>query len=1362
MPNLNQKSGEHDGIWEFIENYPFPIAYHFKKIMDADGSINKLTAVFETFESVVSYLDLLVLGLYSRTNEYNPNLAWCIKKLELPNWDDWFQILKLVITKFPQSTTFIKNLQTWYESVENKKEIYIQQIEDYKKSEIENGLLSNLKQIQGNIVPVLSIMLENEITAHCNFCYSLLLKIIRELKFISNYPLYYIESDGKSAKKLVGAQRNFNKVPLNTTQNLAANHVYFYDSDDGKYISLHPFILFQECYYCIREEAKETWEILLFYGRSTSRAIYHGCIHNLALREHLITYQKILETQNSLAIKDQAIIPVKEIWERAFQATEEIIHYLRNIKIVHKYLERKYPEFALDSFSHNSQYPLFILSGERGVGKTSLLAEMARRWAAYGEIVLFFLIYDQVGLDLEKDICNSLGISSWEQIPFDRISPWNIILDGVENTSCPEKFFQNVARFANKYKQNCRIIISISERHLNLWQKYLTIPLSGNQTLPANSVSPTIAANANDNPTPQDLVMPWNNKCPLIKNSYFHLDLLDKNDLKEMYSLLSTEIAAPLTPFSEFAGHIQGMIRNPSFMTVFLHCLKNREVPKVLSFNDMLEGYVLNNIIATKPRREFIDNLIETLLKEKTTYISLDSIVDGVNLLLMKEALTDNSSSTLMELTHEGILGRILVNPEPNKKTILHFPLGILREYLIYRTLALMGKHRDELLLENIKDIAQGNDILYGVVFFAIMRLSNKQYFDRVAQLIQQSQDTPEIGQNLLLQILIMRNAVSSSGKLGDGGNEDSFINAIITNASPNSLIALADFAKYLYTDGQFSSAAFLFDKLTATVSETLGEYDPLILNALAGYSYYKAGQVNQASKLYKKCTKLLKRIEGKSNEWEFYLFMAKAHRELGEIDRCKFFFSKVYEQKEIFHDNIVIESKIFEEAGYLALEEIDYPKALRHFQKQHKLLEETIYKDLIGLSLNNIAQVYAKTGNSKESIAFFKKASELFEEIGDITNLSISQHKLGIVLVDTANFSEARIRLLKALAGLEHCAPKNLVVECYLYLGKSYEQINQEDQAKEYYTKAIDLLKELQNYQQLGQCYAKFGQFDYRKGSIDRAMSHFEKAETYYRQASYKPGLAEVYCLLGILYQDIGKFSQAISYLSDSLKLREEIQDRHGIAECHNYLAQVSGQNGNLSEAQDHLQKAKEIYQQLSHQKGLLLIQISQAALYKLQGQNSKAMECYETCLKPLESLGERGIIAKIYNNIGLIYKDRNDLYQAMEYFEKAAKHYETLGDMIGLAATYNNIGLIYDLRNEFEKALEYYNKDLQISEKQGDKRGMAMSYNNIGILNFNHNNYARALWYLEKALEIFQELKEVETITRIQERIQAVRQKL
>jgi len=314
---ISEKINERD-VLEISQSYPFPIAFYVKKIADSETNLQKLCAVFEALESMISYMDLLMLALYLQKKEYEPNIQAAAHRLECPCFDDWYQFLSVAVAHLPDTHSLISQIKKWYESVVNKKEIYIQEVVDYKKVETELGTLKNLKDIQEKLIPVLHIMLDNEIAAYYQFCYSSLIKILKNLSFLKEYPLLAFDntSESKSAKKLIGATRNFQSTPIYTKQPIVGGQVYLYDPGTQQYCSLHPFIIYQECYYCIREELHETWEVLLFYGRTSSRIAYHGCVHNIALREQLGAYQTLCQNQP----KEQ--LSVKDIWERAFQATE--------------------------------------------------------------------------------------------------------------------------------------------------------------------------------------------------------------------------------------------------------------------------------------------------------------------------------------------------------------------------------------------------------------------------------------------------------------------------------------------------------------------------------------------------------------------------------------------------------------------------------------------------------------------------------------------------------------------------------------------------------------------------------------------------------------------------------------------------------------------------------------------------------------------------------------------------------------------------------------------------------------------------------------------------------------------------------
>ncbi|NUM36200.1 MAG: tetratricopeptide repeat protein [Candidatus Brocadiae bacterium] len=1346
--NLSSSSFEVSEAYlnNIIEGYPFSIAVSYKKISEKENSSERLMAVFETYENLVIYFSVVILSLYYKENQPHQAIETACRKLESPTLEDCISFLGIAVANFTSPCSLVQKIREWYISVEEKKEIYLQEIYDFKKYERDIGLLTYFQENGKKIAPLLSIMVEEEIKSYFQFSFSCLRKILKEAEFLQDYPLLYSEEntlEKKTFKKLMGSNENFEKIVLFVPREIALRQVFLNDRKAQEFYSLHPFFLYQECYYCIREELPSSWELLLFYGRTSSRISYHGCKHNLSLKDPLSIYQPLRDRQVSSSIKEENS-SYKKIWEISFQKQEEIINYFKNIKILKKYHERRYPEFMLESFLESSQ-SLFVLAGEKGVGKTVLLIEMAKRWSAQGEMVFFLPVFGNRGLSLEEELCEICKIeklnTTVSNIQKESSAKWVVILDGIENTTKPQEFFENLKSFLSRYHQFIKVVVSIRDIYVFLWKEYFE----------GNSASSL-----------KDFAMFVEGECPLMESNrwYYLLPLLNQTEAKKLYQTISHEMPVPPGDFLAFPYSIKSMMRNPSIMYLFVSCVKSQEVPKKMGVLDLMEGFILNQINFSKGRREFLEKLVELMLKGETNHLELDVLIEKGDMETIQQGLLSTTFSQVTDLIQEGFLGRVSVVLKNSIETFLYFPITFLREYMIYRSQALLGKHQDEILLEFLKNIQPGKDCLYAIFYFSLLRLSSKQYFDRVIQIVSQASQHKPFMRNILYHILISReNAMEKP--IEENNSIDTLIKSVNNFVCPEVLLAFTDFAIYLWKENRFAQSAFLLEKLSNHISYPIENYHPLFIMALCAYSYHKAQDSKNAIKMIRKAYKVFKSIEGHPQELEFYCFFGDLHQEIGERDKAEFFFQKCMEkQKKI--EGTLIEAMLYEGLGKIAKSLKDNVKALSCFQKQHAILKKLGRKEKAASSLVHLANIHQNMGNTADSMSFYNEAIDTLEEIGDIARLALCRQSMGILLADSGKLVEARNTLLQCLPVLETLENNILLAQTYLYLGKINEFQKQEAQSREYLQKAMLFLKKSDNKEGIAQCYEKFAILDYKKGSLDQAISYFLKAREIFQEIHNKAGLANVDNNLGRIYQSKGHHKEARRYFEQSLKMRQEQNDILGSAEVETNIATMLIPLKEFQEATERIQKAKEIYEKYKEKKGLAIVKGTQALLYKMQNINSKALECYEECAKLLESINERSGLGAIYNSIGLIYKDRSDYYQALSFFEKSAKIQDAIGDLVGLAASYNNMGLIYDAKNEYEKALEFYSKDLQITEKTGDKKSLAASYNNIAMLHHNHKNYARSLWYLEKAASLYIEMHDKDMLKKIQDRIQMVKEKI
>lgn len=1201
--NLSKDLDVHDpGILKIINNFPFPIAYSYKKVMESNSLVPKLKSVFQAYESIVTYLSLVLLAFHydSEDERISEHISGI---LDHPTFEDWFLFLKNIMETSSSQNQIVVKIKNWYQKVEKDKNIYFEEIIDYKKNEKEMGYLSGLCKIEQTISPVLPIMLEEEIQSYYRFCFTTLQNIIKELTFLQNYPIFFVENSGPekgqvSVKKLISSDRNFMRLTLPTKQKLKSGHIYIFDSKAQIFYSLYPFVIYQECYYCIKEEFLDTWEIFFFYGKTNTRLCYQGSIHKIALREHLNRFNEMKARKSQREIQLENI---KQLWDISFQATEDTLSSLIESKVLTNYYDRKDAEYQMNLFIKNEK-PFFLLVGTGGVGKTVLLAEMAKRWSSHGEIVLFFKVFGHFD-SLEETIYQSLGSRSTFEQALNILKQNNqkciIIFDGIENGENNNHLIRDVEAFVDQYQEYFKVIFSC-----NAFQYKLLEPCFSSKKY-----------------------MEFEGECPLIdiSRNYFHLKEFRKTDLDYAYKTMSQNTSAPLGKFSSFSNNIKGILRNPSHMQIFINCLKNREVPKSLGINDILEGYVVNQVNFSKHRRDFVEQIIQTFLDLRVPRVDLDQIVDSDNMLLINEALTFTLFSTITELTREGILSKTSIINKNENNLIFYFPSRTLQEYLVYRSLALIGKHKDELLVDNIKNIEKGHFILYGLVYFAMLRLTNKQYYDRFVNILVQIPDSKYFVRQLVYDVVIFK-LQTAGGNIGEGGPADSIVTNILANPTRPMLLSLVDIAIYLYSEKNFVAAAFLFQKLS-NISQISEKFSPLSLAILAAYCLQKIGDHKQAVKIYKKCYKSLKKIEQHPNEVCYYYFLGRSHRELGDNERAEVFFKKCHEFKDRIQGT-PIEADLYEDFGYMIEKNHDYPKALKYFQKQHSILESLELEHKSAMALKNISRIYQKIGNASESITTLEDAIDIFEDTGDTINLAYCRKELGIILSDMGRNKEASSYLVKALSVFENTDDKVAMAKTYFQLGKICENLGKDGTSREYFDKAIELLKSMNDYKNRAECYEKIGSMDMKKGNYESAKKHFDKALNIYRKIPDKTGISNIFNLIGVMNQEKGNYPAAIEAFNESLKIRKTLANEVALAEVFNNIAMSLALSNQLPLALENVEKATQLNSKHKNSKGLATGKSIEALIYKMQSNNTKALECYKLCANMFQEIGEKKLL--------------------------------------------------------------------------------------------------------------------------------------
>lgn len=289
---------------------------------------------------------------------------------------------------------------------------------------------------------------------------------------------------------------------------------------------------------------------------------------------------------------------------------------------------------------------------------------------------------------------------------------------------------------------------------------------------------------------------------------------------------------------------------------------------------------------------------------------------------------------------------------------------------------------------------------------------------------------------------------------------------------------------------------------------------------------------------------------------------------------------------------------------------------------------------------------------------------------------------------------------------------PRDFDAEYYKSKGEEFYKEKKYEKALDYFIKAVNLKKDVQNYNNLGKAYIKVGKAQQAQKSFEKAMNlDIKNPQTYINLALYycdiekdtkkqihylkqaikiNPKLAEPYYLIGNIYFDKGMYETSADYyrmatandelyfdafyaLGSTLYKLQNYEEAYFVFEkslnleldnpkVYDYLAKSAVELKKFAEAQNYIEK--EIMIQPNQD-----IYLELAKILYLKGEYDKAITLLNTKVSNPKN-------AQMYNYLGLCYYQKNDFGQAFVNFNKAVSIQEKPIYFYNLAVTYNAAG--------------------------------------------------------------------------------------
>jgi len=186
-------------------------------------------------------------------------------------------------------------------------------------------------------------------------------------------------------------------------------------------------------------------------------------------------------------------------------------------------------------------------------------------------------------------------------------------------------------------------------------------------------------------------------------------------------------------------------------------------------------------------------------------------------------------------------------------------------------------------------------------------------------------------------------------------------------------------------------------------------------------------------------------------------------------------------------------------------------------------------------------------------------------------------------------------------------------LADLYGNLGNVYGTIGESASARVHYHKAIDILREKEDYVRLGVTFTNLGNLEVDQNNSDEAIHWYKQAALLLEREGRDAECATLYCNIALALRQKADLPAARSYAERALRLAETCRDLRLIAAAALRLSTVQRAAGEIDAALRQAEAAYTLYAQSSDEMGIAATLYHQAALYEARHDPDAACRCME-----------------------------------------------------------------------------------------------------------------------------------------------------
>ena len=426
------------------------------------------------------------------------------------------------------------------------------------------------------------------------------------------------------------------------------------------------------------------------------------------------------------------------------------------------------------------------------------------------------------------------------------------------------------------------------------------------------------------------------------------------------------------------------------------------------------------------------------------------------------------------------------------------------------------------------------------------------------------------------------------------------------------------------------------------------------------------------------------------------------------------------------------------------------YKKAIEIFTECLVLLKQFKAEKLNSFSVivfHRLFDVYCLVGDTKNAIKIGEEAIRIHLQGTDIPAKSrFYVGKLLCRLEPLFDFPKAKDFFGKELGIWIETGNKKELGVIFMQIGRLHGELEEFNQAKDFYEKAVATLKEAgdQALIKLGEALNDLGKYYEILRDFQNAKRMQHEALEISERTGKKSEKIMIYRNLGDIHTSLKEFDNAEKFYRRALSISKELRNKSGEAFTYKGLRGFYHGKNDYAMAETYARKALEVYTEIGDKKEEGTLNCELGTLCHFLGRYEEALEFHRRSFAIYEKIGDRIGEGQQYANLAVVYQSMGDFCKAKQHFEQALTINKETNLTLGQGIDYGNLATIYRHLGDNARAQECSEKALQLKSGTGLQDTTLSEYRHLGISCQNRGQYVQAKEHFEKGRKIAREVGE------------------